>query len=316
MHNRSGILRLLEAAKINSFDAVIAETMSRIGRDEEDRAAIRKRLAFAGVELRTPTDGVVTALTDGIRAVVDAQQIRDLKGMIRRGMSGVIRDGRHAGGRGYGYRPIPGKPGELQIVEREAAIVRRIFGEYVEGCTPREIAASLNRDGVSPPRGIRWAAATINGNKKRHHGILLNELYAGRAVWNRVRMVLNPDTGRRVSRANPAEEWMRAEVPHLRIVQADLFDAAQQRKAARTILSPHRQRKAKYLLSGLLKCGCCGGGMSVKDHDHNRVRLQCSTMKESASCSNRKAFYLDEITGCPFWFARAPENPTATQGFR
>jgi hypothetical protein len=30
---------------------------------------------------------------------------------------------------------------------------------------PREIAHGLNRDGISPPRGIRWSASTINGNK-------------------------------------------------------------------------------------------------------------------------------------------------------
>jgi hypothetical protein len=41
--------------------------MSRIGRDQEDRAAIRKRLRFAGITIMTPSDGVVTDLTDGIR---------------------------------------------------------------------------------------------------------------------------------------------------------------------------------------------------------------------------------------------------------
>ena len=46
-------------------------------------------------------------------------------------MAGVIRGGRHAGGRAYGYRAVPGKPGELEIVEDEAAIVRRIFAAYV-----------------------------------------------------------------------------------------------------------------------------------------------------------------------------------------
>ncbi|MGB8901897.1 MAG: hypothetical protein WCC90_22800 [Methylocella sp.] len=50
-------------------------------------------------------------------------------------MSGVIRDGRHAGGRAYGYRPVPGKPGELQIDEDEAAVVREIFESYVGGKT-------------------------------------------------------------------------------------------------------------------------------------------------------------------------------------
>jgi site-specific DNA recombinase len=81
----------------------------------------------------------------------------------------------------------------------------------------------------------------------------------------------------------------------LAIVDKDLFEAAQQRKAERTHDAPQKQRKAKFLLSGLLKCGCCGGGLSMKDRDHGRVRVHCSTMREAGTCSNRKIFYLDEI---------------------
>jgi site-specific DNA recombinase len=33
----------------------------------------------------------------------------------------------------------------------------------------------------------------------------------------------------------------------------------------------------------------------MKDRDHGRVRVHCSTMKEAGTCSNRKVFYLDEI---------------------
>ena len=122
-HGRAGVGRLLEAAAAGEFDLMIAETMSRVGRDEEDRAAIRKRLTFHGVTIMTPVDGVVTRLTDGIKAVMDGHYLEDLKVMIRRGMAGVIRDGRHAGGRAYAYRPVPGKKGELEVVPEQAEIV-------------------------------------------------------------------------------------------------------------------------------------------------------------------------------------------------
>ncbi len=95
-------------------------------------------------------------------------------------MSGVVRDGRSAGGRAYGYRPSPGRPGVLEIVEDEAAVIRAIFSAYAAGEAPRAIAAGLNKRGVPPPRGTRWNASTINGNDKRGHGILRNPLYAGR----------------------------------------------------------------------------------------------------------------------------------------
>ena len=124
--NRDGVHRLLAAARAGIFDIVIAESMSRVGRDQEDRAAIRKRLRFANVTIMTPADGVVTDLTDGIRAVIDSQYLDDLKHATRRGMAGVIREKRHAGGKAYGYTPVKGEPGRLIIVECEANTVRRI----------------------------------------------------------------------------------------------------------------------------------------------------------------------------------------------
>jgi site-specific DNA recombinase len=210
-------------------------------------------------------------------------------------MDGVIRDGRNAGGRAYGYRPVPGKRGELAIVDDEANVVRRILRDYVAGKPPREIAHSLNKEGVRPPRGKHWTSSAINGNKKRHHGVILNEIYAGVLVRNRVRMMKNPDTGRRISRLNPESEWERVEVPHLAIVDKDIYEAAQRRKIDRSHRAPEQQRKAKFLLSGLLKCGCCGGGMSMKDRDHGRVRIHCTMMREAGVCSNRRIYYMDEI---------------------
>ena len=47
------------------------------------------------------------------------------------------------------------------------------------------------------------ARSTIAGNAARGTGILNNELYLGRLVWNRLRYVKDPSTGKRVSRLNP-----------------------------------------------------------------------------------------------------------------
>ena len=292
---REGLMRLLDAARDRSFDVILTEGLDRLSRDQEDLAGIWKRLNFLGIELCAVHEGTADQIQIGVRGLLGSLFLTDLAHKVRRGMQGVVRDGRNAGGRGYGYRPIPGKRGELEIVEDEATTVRRIFQDYVAGRTPREIAYALNREAIRPPRGSHWTASAINGNKKRHYGIILNELYAGKVVWNRVRMMKDPDTGRRISRPNAPEEWKRAEAPHLAIVDKDLFEAAQGRKADRSHDSPELHRRAKFLLSGLLKCGCCGGGLSMKDRDHGRVRIHCSTMREAGTCSNRKIFYMDEI---------------------
>ena len=141
-------------------------------------------------------------------------------------MAGRIGQGLNAGGKAYGYAPVVGEKGKRIIVEAEARIVRRIFEEYVAGKTPPEIAYDLNNERISPPRGRSWNASTINGNMQRGTGIIQNELCAGRLVWNKVRMIKDPDTGKRLSRPNAKTDGQTADVPDLRIVPQTLFDAA------------------------------------------------------------------------------------------
>lgn len=296
MRNRPGIQYLMAQAKEGRFDVVLAESMSRIGRDQEDRAAIRKRLHFNGIKLMTPSDGVVTALTDGIRAVIDSQYLEDLKHMIHRGMSGLVKQGLSAGGKAYGYRPDPLNKGKLLIVEEEADIVRRIYAEYAGGKSPRRIARDLNSDRIAPPRGSKWNASTLNGNADRGYGILRNPLYAGRLVWNRVRMVKDPDTGKRVSRPNPKDVWQECAMPDLQIIPTELWESVQDQKSARSRQRPTLQRRCKRMLSGVLKCGSCGSGMAVNGADRSgRTRIRCSAATESGTCQDPKTFYLDTV---------------------
>jgi site-specific DNA recombinase len=293
---RDGLMQLMDAARQHFFTVVIVEALDRLSRDMEDLAGIHKRLSFQGIEIQAVHDGTADSVLIGIRGLVGQMQREDGAKKVRRGMAGVIRDGRHAGGRAYGYRAIPGKAGELEIVEDEAAIIRRIFTAYAGGRTPRDIAHDLNRENVRPPRGRRWNASTINGNAQRGAGLIFNELYAGRIVWNKVRMVKDPDTGKRLSRPNPRDEWQSIEVPQLRIVEQSVWEQAHALKSEKSHLASHVKRRAPHLLSGVLRCGCCGSGMSVHDRDKTgKTRIRCSAVRESGSCSNRRIIYLRDI---------------------
>jgi Site-specific recombinases, DNA invertase Pin homologs len=292
--HRAGFQAMMQAAGADLFDAIVAEDVDRIARDQADWHWARKRLDFLGIKIHTP-GGVVGRLDGSVRAMMAEHFIENLALHVRRGMAGVIREGRNAGGRAYGYRPILGKPGELETIEEEAETVRRIFELYTGGRTPREIAAMLNAENIAPPRGRFWRASSILGNPQRGHGIICNPIYMGRLVWNRVRMVRDPDTGKRVSRVNPKEEWQSADVPHLRIIEDALFQAAQDRRNQRTKLQPRGRIKPRHPLSGLLRCGACGAGMSVKDRDRGRLRIICSQFKEAGQCDNGRSYYLDTI---------------------
>jgi len=90
-----------------------------------------------------------------------------------------------------------------------------------------------------PPRSVsrrRWARDLnlIGGAKKydvsRGTGLVNNQLYVGKIVWNRLRYIRDPDTAKRVSRINPKTEWIVQNVPELRIIDEPLWDAAKSRQ--------------------------------------------------------------------------------------
>lgn len=294
---RDGLLDLMVAAKARAFDVLLVEHFDRIARSMRDLADIHEKMAFYGISIRAVHSGAVldTAMV-GLLGLVGQMQREDGAKKVRRGMSGVVREGRHAGGRAYGYRAVAGAPGELEPIEEEAAHVRRIFEAYAAGEVPRDIARKLNADFVPAPHGGAWNASTINGSAGRGNGILRNQLYVGRNVWNKVRMVKNPETGRRVSRVNAAAEREEKEVAHLAIVSAATFDAVQARLAARSKLPKEQTRAPKRLLSGLLKCGACGAGMSLHDRDKTgKSRIRCTASIESGTCSHGRKYYVEAI---------------------
>jgi site-specific DNA recombinase len=156
--------------------------------------------------------------------------------------------------------------GARKVNDAAAGIVRGIFSEFAAGKSPRRIAHDLNRARITGPRGGEWDASTINGNAARGTGILNNELYIGRLVWNRLRYIKDPTTGKRISRLNQPDRWIVQEVSELRIIPQDLWDAVKQRQ--QTLKRNTRpdlgdrpfwaRQRPRFLVTGLAKCGECG----------------------------------------------------------
>jgi site-specific DNA recombinase len=293
LHNRPGLLDLMMAAKARQFDAVLTESIDRLSRDLEDIAGLHKRLAYWGVKIVTLADGEVGKLHVGLKGMIASLYLDDLAQKTRRGQVGRVKAGRIPGGRCYGYDVTPGdERGQRRINEAEAGVVKRIFAEYVVGASPLAIAGRLNAEGIPGPRGGAWNASTINGSRKRLNGIISNQLYAGKIVYNRQRFVKDPATGKRQARPNPPDQWITQDIPELAIVPPADFDAAQARRAtndSRTRLD--RRRRPKHLLSGLVSCGCCGAAMIVVRDD----RVGCSARINRATCTNRRTIRLKDI---------------------
>jgi site-specific DNA recombinase len=296
--NRPGLNALLERA--GEFDVLVAESLDRISRDQEDIAGIFKRLRFAGVRIVTLSDGEISELHIGLKGTMGALFLKDLGEKTRRGQIGRVAKGRIPGGLSYGYRRVlklgsDGEPerGLREIDDDHAAIVRRIFREYLAGRSPRAIALGLNADSVPSPSGAEWRANTINGNRERGNGILHNELYAGVISYNRQSFVRDPVTRKRVARANPRDQWVTMDVPDLAIIDPTVWTETKARLDQAQAWSAPKLRRPKRLLSGLLKCGVCGGTYTVISRD----RWGCSTSRETGTCSNGRTIVDSQLEG-------------------
>ena len=303
---RPGIQRLQQDARERRFDVVISEALDRLSRNQADITALYQNLTFAGVVIETLAEGRIDEMHIGLKGTMNALFLKDLAAKTRRGLRGRVEAGKSGGGNAFGYTVLRhmGEDGEIrrgdrQINEDEAAIVRRIFTAYADGMSPNRIADQLNREGIPGPRGRAWDKSTIHGNPKRGTGVLNNEIYIGRLVWNRQSFVKDPATGKRQARPNPESEWIITEVPELRIIDQSLWDRVKTRQEGRKIEQTDKEawerRKPRFLLTGLVKCGCCGGGFSTVGKD----RFGCSNSRNKGTsvCTNRTGITRQDLEG-------------------
>ena len=310
---RPGIQALLQDAQAGQFDIVLAEALDRISRDQADVATFYKHLKFAGVPIVTLSEGEISELHVGLKGTMNALFLKDLAAKTHRGIRGRVEDGKSGGGLCFGYNVVKqldarGDPirGDREINEAEANVVRRIFREFAAGVGPRTIARTLNEEGVPGPAGKLWSDTTIRGHVKRGTGLVNNELYIGRLIWNRLRYIKDPSTGKRVSRLNPESEWIIKDVPELRIVNDELWHSVRVRQGeiaekfanvTEAVRKHHKKnrlngtRRPKSLLSGLVFCGCCGGPYSLRGAD----RFACSNHISKGACSNSRTIPREEL---------------------
>ena len=297
---RPDLVRLMSDAEANRFDVVVAEALDRLGRKLADVAGLFDQLTFRKIAVHTVATGPMTAMHVGMLGTMAQMQLSDLRDKTRRGMLGRALAGHSPGGRAFGYRVVAGdERGLRKIDETEAAVVRRIFEAFAVGNSPRAIAKQLNAEGVPGPDGRPWGDTTIRGQAERGTGILNNALYAGRIEWNRCSYVKDPSTGKRVARPNPRPQWEIVAVPDLRIVDDDLWDRVRQRQTQLAFAvrrddagnALNRAHRRKFLLSGLLVCGCCGGGYTIVGSE----RYGCAKRRSAGLCGNDRTIMRHEL---------------------
>jgi len=325
LFKRPGMIELMHAATRGEFDVLLCENMDRLSRGLVELPTIFEHMKACGVEIHSLAEGVATATTATFKALMGSQYLEELGKRVRGRMTVLVREGKIPGTVFYGYTTVEGKPMERAIVPAEAAIIVRIYREFVAGSSPRAIAARLNAEGVpSPAAGMKrkdergnklpvsgkWTQQTLLGGGRKA-GILSNTLYAGRLTWNKSRSTYTSSfMGMRkpVKKATSAAEHEVIDLPRLRIVDQELWDAAQEKRAERSAIRfpngkvarrPFVSRK-EGLLAGLLRCGVCNGPMRVATN----YRVACGAAMEHGTCTHKRSYMVDKLeaavtTGLP-----------------
>ena len=288
---RPGLSALLARVELGGVDQVLAESTSRIARHQGDGFAIRERLSYFGVRLFTLSQGEIDEIKGWVQGFLDSQARKDIAFNVKRGQRGTVRSGRSPAGLAYGYRKANrlDERGELirglrAIDPEQAEVVRRIFEEYASGRSARQIAAGLNAEAIPAPTGGTWRASTINGDRQRKNGMLQNRIYIGRIVHERTSKVADPRTRKERIRPNAESEWIEAAAPELRIIDDATWERVQLLRNAFSTDKPHQARRPKRLLSGVGRCGICGGGWIVIGRD----QWACGKHRDGGGCSNNR----------------------------
>lgn len=298
---RSGLFAMLAAADRGEFTVILVEDLDRLSRSASGTHGMLEEMEALDIVVCTVSSGVVSDMEVAFKAAQNARYVKGQAEKTRRGQEGTVKDGRISGQPAYGYRMVlalNGKNGQREPDPVQAAVVRRIMTDYVAGMTPLEIAKALNAEGVPGPRGGPWLPGAIYGNRDVGTGILRNRLYVGVNEWGRTVTKHNRHKGTSKAKVTPQGERLVIPVPHLRIVEDDLFQAVQDRIEARRVApsSFRGRRRPDYLLSGLIRCGVCGKAYAVVSD-----KLSCIGSAREGTCDNRRRVAREDLEDLVLW---------------
>jgi site-specific DNA recombinase len=262
------------------FAALFLADKDRLGREQFETNHILKQISLAGVRiyeyqngghevrLESPIDKLIMSVSNFAAELERAKASQRTRDALQlKAQRGYV-----SGGAVFGYRNVAvldegGWRSHVvrEIRDDEAAIVRRIFEMVASGDGQKKIAMALNVDGARAPRPRpgrhrSWAPSSVRA-------ILFNPLYKGEVVWGRRKK--RDSWGRRKQTGRPASDWVVTKIEHLRIVSDDLWGAAHDSLRARQKSFGFKRalprlastRESKYLLSGFVRCGVCGGSI-------------------------------------------------------
>ena len=262
--NRDGFNRMIDMALSGGIDLILTKSISRFARNTVDTLQTVRKLKAIGVEVIFEKENLHTLdpkceMILTIFSSLAQEESRSISENIRWGHRKSMADGKISlpYSSFLGYRK--GADGRPEIVEEEAAIVRKIYSMFLEDYTINDIARYLTSQSIPTPRGKTvWSVSTVRS-------ILSNEKYAGNALLQKTYTV---DYLTKEVRKNSGElpQYL-IEYSHDPIIDPEIFKRVQDKLKAQT---SYRQKiRGNSPLSNTIICGVCGGFYGHKVwHNH------------------------------------------------
>ena len=251
--NRENFNRMIDLALKGGIDIILTKSISRFARNTVDTLQTVRELKAVGVEVRFEKENLHTfdpkcEMMLTIMSSLAQEESRSISENVRWGKQKSMRDGKVSLPYSHflGYKK--GADGRPEIVEEEAAVIRKIYDLFLSGKTINEIAAILTSMGVLTPAGKKkWSVSTVRR-------ILSNEKYKGEALLQKTFTV--DYLTKEVRKNNGEVPSVRVRNSHEPIIEPEVFDRVQ------AILAESAKRRAKvrtrHPFAGKLVCGDCG----------------------------------------------------------
>ena len=171
MKKRDGFNQMIADALDGKIDLIITKSVSRFARNTVDSLTTVRKLMEKGVEVYFQKENIYTLDSKGellitIMSSLAQEESRSISENTTWGQRKRFADGKMslAYSNFLGYKK-GSEAGEMEIVEEEAVIVRRIYDEYLSGKTPYDIATRLTEEQIpTPGKKTLWRVSTTAYN--------------------------------------------------------------------------------------------------------------------------------------------------------
>ena len=158
--NRPGMARLLSLVDAGAVDTVIIAKLDRLTRSVKDLAELLERFTRRGVSLVSVAESLDTGTAAGrlvlnIMVSVSQWEREAIGERTRDAMQHKRANGERVGTVPFGHRTAA-DGFHLEADPAEQSILSRIRELKAAGCTTRQIADELNRQGFTTRRGTAW----------------------------------------------------------------------------------------------------------------------------------------------------------------